>query len=87
MPDTAPWVNPPQRDKKLRTRKAERAARRAEFWGRRREEAQAEGPEAVAEFEWDRARASLERLAEPARSTAFEALARAVETVREKHGQ
>jgi len=87
MSDTAPWVNPPQRDKKLRARKAERAARRAEFWGRRRDQARAEGPEAVAQFEWDRARASLERLNEPARSTAFEALARAVEIVREKHGQ
>jgi hypothetical protein len=84
---TAPWSSPPQRAKKLRDRKAERQARKAEFWGRRLQEAAEDGPEALAAMQWDRARAALDRLPDQARKRAYEALAQVVDRVRETHAQ
>jgi hypothetical protein len=84
---TAPWSNPPQRSKPLRRRRAERLARRAEFWGDRLTRAAQEGPEAVAAVQWDRARTTLSRLPPDQQDKAWEALAAAIDRVRETHAQ
>ncbi|MFB7552596.1 hypothetical protein ACFRCI_38005 [Streptomyces sp. NPDC056638] len=89
MNDTpkSPWEVPPQRQKKLAQRRAERLARRAAYWGERIEAARNIGPEAAASLTFDRARGELERLPDDKREAAFEALIRAVDTVRETHAQ
>lgn len=84
---TSPWTNPPARPKKLRDRRAERKARRAEFWGARLQQATDDGPEAVAAVTWDRARSALDRLPDTARQSAYRALAEAIDRVRETHAQ
>ncbi|MET7713684.1 hypothetical protein [Streptomyces sp. NPDC005407] len=87
-PDKAsPWDRPPQRAKTLRTKAAEKKARRAEFWGRRIQDAQQDGPQAVAVVAWDRVRGSLARLPEAARDRGFEALAEAADRIREQYAQ
>lgn len=86
-PLRSPWDSPPQRTKKLRVRRAEKDARRAEFWGRRLEEARLAGPDAVAAVAWDRARGTLDKLRGADRDRAFEELTRAVDRIREQHAQ
>ena len=85
--ETAPWNNPPQRRKPLRRKRAEKLARKAERWGQRLEDARKEGPDAVAEVTFDRLRSSLARLPQEARDRAYEAVAAALETIRETHAQ
>lgn len=83
----SPWQQPPERPKKLAQRKAERLARRAQYWGDRLAAARDLGPDAFAAMIFDRARNELERLPEEQRERAFEALADAVDRVRETHAQ
>ncbi|MFI8007950.1 hypothetical protein [Streptomyces sp. NPDC086010] len=83
----SPWDVPPQRQKKLRQRRAEKLARRAQYWGERLSAAREIGPEAAAAVTFDRARGELDRLPDGPRERAFEALILAVEQVREKHAQ
>lgn len=83
----SPWTAPPERQKKLRQRKAERLARRAEYWGHRIETARQIGPEAAAALTFDRARSDLDRLPEERREQAYEALIQAIDQAREKHTQ
>lgn len=86
MPGTQPpWIKPPAREKKLATKRAERAARKGRHWGEKIERATAEGPEAVAGVHFDRARAELGRLPERQRQAAFQALSDAIERVRQAH--
>jgi phage shock protein A len=80
-----PWNAPPVRRKKLSTRRAEKAARKGKAWGERIEQATQEGPEALAEVNFDRARAELNKLPERARRQAFSALGDAIETIRRNH--
>ncbi|MFH8558915.1 hypothetical protein ACH4FE_35735 [Streptomyces celluloflavus] len=89
MNDTkqSPWNTPPERQKKLRQRKAERLARRAEYWGQRIEAAREIGPEAAASLVFDRARGDLDRLPSERREGAYEALMDAIEHVRVTHTQ
>lgn len=82
-----PWNAPPERAKKLRQKRAEKAARRAQFWGRRLEAAREIGPEEVAAITWDRARGALDKLPDDARERAYAALTVAVDYVREQHAQ
>ncbi|HBF84088.1 MAG TPA: hypothetical protein DD420_30435 [Streptomyces sp.] len=83
----SPWEVPPQRQKKLSQRRAERLARRAAYWGERIAAARNIGCEAAASLTFDRARGELERLPEDKREAAFDALIRAVDKVRETHAQ
>lgn len=83
----SPWEVPPQRQKKLSQRKAERLARRAAYWGGRIEAARQIGVEAAAALTFDRARGDLDRLPAADRERAFEALIEAVDRVREAHAQ
>lgn len=84
---TAPWNNPPQRQKPLRRKRAEKQARQAEHWGRRLEDARKEGQDAVAEVTFDRLRSALDKLPQEARDRAYEAVAAALENIRETHAQ
>ncbi|OIJ95406.1 hypothetical protein [Streptomyces colonosanans] len=84
---TAPWNNPPERTKKLRRKRAEKLARKAEHWGRRLEEARQEGPDMVAAVTFDRLRGELDRLPAGPRDRAYEDVVRALEHVRESHAQ
>lgn len=84
---TAPWNNPPQRQKPLRRKRAEKQARQAEHWGRRLEEARKLGPDAVAEVTFDRLRSVLEKLPQDARDRAYETVTAALENIRETHAQ
>ncbi|MEW1724295.1 hypothetical protein [Streptomyces sp. NPDC093109] len=83
----SPWSSPPTRQKKLRDKRAEKLARRAGHWGGRLAAAREAGPAAYAAMVFDRARGELDRLPEAARETAYEALAQAVDRVREQHAQ
>lgn len=83
----SPWSDPPARKKPLRRRRAEKQARRAEFWGGRLAAAQEQGPAAVAAVRFDRARTALARLPDAARMRAFEELGEAVDRVREAHAE
>ncbi|MGW2826377.1 hypothetical protein ACWC24_36140 [Streptomyces sp. NPDC001443] len=83
----APWNNPPQRKKPLRRKRAEKQARQAERWGRRLEEARQEGPDAVAAVTFDRLRSVLDKLPQEPRDRAYEAVAAALENIRETHAQ
>lgn len=83
----APWIDPPHRPKTLRRRRAERQARKAEFWGSRLAAAQQEGPAAVAAVQFDRARTTLARLPDLARMRAFEELGEVIDRVREMHAE
>lgn len=82
-----PWNNPPERKKPLRRKRAEKLARRAEFWGRRLQAARQEGPDVVAAVTFDRLRATLDRLPAGARGRAYEAVEQALENIRETHAQ
>ncbi|WP_432158802.1 MULTISPECIES: hypothetical protein [unclassified Streptomyces] len=84
---TAPWNNPPQRQKPLRRKRAEKQARQAEHWGRRLEEARQEGPDAVAAVTFDRLRSVLDKLPQEARDRAYETVAAALDNIRETHAQ
>lgn len=84
---TSPWAAPPQRQKKLSQRRAERLARRAEYWGQRIAAARNISLEAAASLTFDRARGELDRLPDHLRDAAWEALIRAVDKVRETHAQ
>jgi hypothetical protein len=84
---SSPWNNPPQREKTLRKRRAEKLARRAEHWGRRLEAARLEGPDMVAAVVFDRLRSALDKLPATARDRAYEDVAQALENVRERHAQ
>jgi hypothetical protein len=84
---TAPWNNPPQRQKPLKRKRAEKQARQAEHWGRRLEEARKQGTDVVAEVTFDRLRSVLERLPQEARDRGYEAVTAALENIRETHGQ
>jgi hypothetical protein len=86
-PRLSPWQQPPERQKKLAQRKAERLARRAQYWGERIEAARGLGPEAAASLTFDRARSELDRLPEAQRERAFGALAEAIDRIRETHAQ
>lgn len=86
-PESSPWNVPPQREKTLRRKRAEKAARKAQLWGRRLDEAREIGPEEVAAVTWDRARAALEGLPDATRERAYQALTDAVDRVREQHAQ
>lgn len=86
-PRLSPWQQPPERPKKLAQRRAERLARRAEFWGERLAAARELGPEAAASMTFDRARSELERLPTEQRERAFGALAEAIDRIREAHAQ
>lgn len=83
----SPWQQPPERQKKLAQRKAERLARRAQYWGDRLAAAQELGPEAVASVTFDRARRELDRLPTEQRERALGALADAIDRIRETHAQ
>lgn len=83
----APWTDPPARQKTLRQRRAERQGRRAEYWGRKLADAAQAGPASVAAVTFDRARSTLSGLAEPRRTTALQALADAIDRVRESHAE
>jgi hypothetical protein len=83
----SPWEQPPQRQKKLAQRKAERLARRAEYWGQRIDAARQVGLEAAASLTFDRARGELDRLSGDQRERALEALIEAIDRVREAHAQ
>ncbi|MCX4543798.1 hypothetical protein [Streptomyces sp. NBC_01565] len=83
----SPWHQPPQRPKKLAQRKAERLARRAQYWGERLAAAGELGPEAVASVTFDRARKELDALPAEQRQRAFAALADVIDRVREAHAQ
>lgn len=83
----SPWVNPPERKKPLRRRRAEKQARQAEHWGRRLQEAAEEGPNRVAAVTFDRLRSVLNQLPEAARDRGYEAVSQALESVREKYAQ
>ena len=83
----APWADPPARQKTLRRRRAERQARRAEFWGQRIADAEQDGPPAAAAVRIDWARTALGRLPETARHRAFEELGQAIDRVREAHAE
>ncbi|MFD7922519.1 hypothetical protein ACFV3R_25245 [Streptomyces sp. NPDC059740] len=82
---TAPWTNPPKREKTLRRRRAEKLARRAESWGRRLEEARTEGPDVVTAVAFDRLRAAFDQLPGSLRDRAYEAATVALDRVRETH--
>ncbi|MFI0822211.1 hypothetical protein ACH4TX_41755 [Streptomyces sp. NPDC021098] len=82
---TAPWTSPPQREKTLRRRRAEKLARRAERWGQRLESARQEGPDMLAAVTFDRLRAALDRLPNTARDRAYEAAVQALDRIREAH--
>ncbi|MGW0655884.1 hypothetical protein ACWD4T_45275 [Streptomyces umbrinus] len=84
---TAPWNNPPQRQKPLRRKRAEKQARQAEHWGRRLEEARQEGPDMVAAVTFDRLRGVLDKLPAADRDRAYEAVVLALEHLRETHAQ
>ena len=84
---SSPWNNPPERTKTLRRRRAEKQARRAEYWGVRLEKARAEGPDLEAAVTFDRLRATLDRLPTAARNSAYDDAIRALDHVREKHAQ
>lgn len=84
---TGPWNNPPERNKPLRRRRAEKLARRAGHWGTRLEEAREEGPDMVAAVTFDRLRGELDRLPQDARNRAYDDVVRALERVRETHAQ
>jgi hypothetical protein len=83
----SPWHQPPERPRKLAVRKAERLARRAQYWGERIEAARHVGPEAVASLTFDRARKELDALPVEQRERAFTALTEAIDRVRETHAQ
>jgi hypothetical protein len=82
-----PWVDPPERKKPLRKRRAERQARKAEFWGARLAVAEEQGPAETSAVRFDRARTALARLPESARTRAFEELGQAIDRVRETHAE
>lgn len=82
---TAPWTNPPQREKTLRRRRAEKLARRAERWGQRLESARQEGPDMLAAVTFDRLRAAFDNLPSATRDRAYEAATEALDRVRETH--
>ncbi|MBC9730151.1 hypothetical protein [Streptomyces sp. TRM68367] len=84
---TAPWNNPPERKKTLRRKRAEKAARKAERWGRLLEEARQEGPDREAEVAWERLRAAFINLPQEARDRAYESVVLALEHIRETHAQ
>ncbi|MFE9360343.1 hypothetical protein ACFYPB_40600 [Streptomyces olivaceoviridis] len=84
---TAPWANPPERKKPLRRKRAEKLARRAAHWGRRLEEARAEGPDMVAAVTFDRLRGELDKLPDGPRDRAYEDVVRALDNIRESHAQ
>lgn len=86
-PRLSPWQQPPKRPKKLAQRKAERLARRAEYWGVRLAAARELGPDVAASMIFDRARSELDRLPTEQRERAFEALADAIDRIREAHAQ
>ncbi|MFF7365433.1 MULTISPECIES: hypothetical protein [unclassified Streptomyces] len=83
----APWNNPPERSKPLRRKRAEKLARRAEHWGRRLEEARAQGPDMVAAVAFDRLRKALDALPAGARERAFEDVVSTLDQIRERHAQ
>ncbi|MDP9954275.1 MULTISPECIES: hypothetical protein [Streptomyces] len=83
----APWNNPPERKKPLRRKRAEKLARRAEHWGRRLEEARAQGPDMVAAVAFDRLRKALDSLPADARERAFEDAVSTLDQIRERHAQ
>lgn len=84
---SSPWNNPPQRAKTLRRRRAEKLARRAEYWGRRLEAARQEGPDMVAAVTFDRLRSTLDKLPAQDRDRAYEQVTQALEDIRERHAQ
>lgn len=84
---SSPWHNPPQRAKTLRTRRAEKLARRAEHWGRRLDAARTEGPDRVAAVTFDRLRSALDKLPTGARDRAYEDTVQALDHLRERHAQ
>lgn len=77
----------PERRKPLIVRRAERKARRAQTWGLRVEQAEADGASVVAEVQFDWARATFGRLDSAAQERAFRDLAAAIARVREEHAQ
>ncbi|MGW7463838.1 hypothetical protein ACWGJT_03825 [Streptomyces xantholiticus] len=84
---TAPWNDPPKRDKTLRRRRAEKQARRAEHWGRRLEAARQEGPDMIAAVTFDRLRSVLDKLPAAHRDRGYEAVVQALDHIRETHSQ
>ncbi|MDF4254625.1 hypothetical protein [Streptomyces sp. WMMB303] len=83
----SPWEQAPERRKKLAHKRAERLARRAEYWGKRLEAARQIGPEAVASLTFDRVRGDFDRLDGERRERAYLALAQALNAVREAHAE
>jgi hypothetical protein len=83
---TYPFSTPTRR-KPLSVKRAESLARRAQTWGRRVEAAKEAGPAAVATIQFDWARASFNRLDDPAAERAWSALTEALTRVREEHAQ
>ncbi|MDI6413162.1 hypothetical protein QLX52_30610 [Streptomyces albus] len=83
----SPWEQAPERRKRLGHKRAERLARRAEYWGTRLEAARQVGPDAVASLTFDRARSDFDRLSEQRRERAYAALTQAVDAVREAHAE
>ncbi|MCY0917021.1 hypothetical protein OS965_02370 [Streptomyces sp. H27-G5] len=83
----SPWQQPPERPKKLAQRRAERLARRAQYWGGLLDAARQMGPQAFASTTFDRARVEIDRLPAGQQERAYEALAAAIDRIRESHAQ